>query len=60
MVQKIQEERAAVALNIFLKRGPSDDLQDLQKMVTTKIDIRKFTLIQVRDYSYIRERLHEL
>ena len=47
LVQKIQEERAAVALNIFLKRGPSDDLQDLQKMVTTNIDIRKFTLIQV-------------
>lgn len=41
LVQKIQEERAAVALNIFLKRGPSDDLQDLQKMVTTNIDIRE-------------------
>ena len=48
LVQKIQEERSAVALNIFLKRSATDDLQDLQKYVTNGMDIRRFTLIQVR------------
>lgn len=47
LVQKIQEERSAVALNIFLKRSATDDLQDLQKYVTNGMDIRRFTLIQV-------------
>ena len=48
LVQKIQEERSAVALNIFLKRSATDDLQDLQKYVTNGMDIRRFTLIQVK------------
>ncbi|XP_059089436.1 uncharacterized protein LOC131885421 [Tigriopus californicus] len=46
LAQKLQEERAAVALNIFLKRSPTDDLQSLQNLVTNDVDIRKFTLFQ--------------
>ena len=48
LIQRLQEERAAVALNIFLERDPSDDLQGLQMMVTNQMDIRRFTLISVR------------
>jgi hypothetical protein len=47
LVQRLQEERVAVSLNIFLKRSASDDLQDLQHLVKNGIDIRRFTLIQV-------------
>ena len=48
LVQRLQEERASVALNIFLERSPSDDLHDLQQLVKNDMDIRKYTLIQVR------------
>ena len=48
LVQKIQEERITVALNIFLARSPTDDMQDLQKLVSNKMDIRRFTLMQVQ------------
>lgn len=47
LVNRLQDERISVALNIFLKRSPNDDLQDLQKLVTNKVDIRRFTLLQV-------------
>jgi hypothetical protein len=47
LVQKIQDERAAVALNIFLDRPPSDDLQDLQQMVSNHVDLKRFTLSKV-------------
>jgi CHASE2 domain-containing sensor protein len=48
LVQKIQDERAAVALNIFLDRPKSDDLQDLQQMVSNHVDLKRFTLSKVK------------
>ena len=33
LVQKAQEERSTVALNIFLERSATDDLKDLQQYV---------------------------
>ena len=46
LVQKIQDERAAVALNIFLDRPTSDDMQDLQIMVRQGMDLGRFTLMR--------------
>ena len=46
LVQKIQDERAAVALNIFLDRPTSDDMQDLQIMVRKGMDLSRFTLLR--------------
>ena len=46
LVQKIQDERAAVALNIFLDRPSSDDMQDLQIMVRKGMDLGRFTLLR--------------
>ena len=48
LVQRIQDERAAIALNIFLDRPVSDDLRDLQLMVSNNVSLRKFTLVKVR------------
>ena len=47
LVQKAQEERSTVALNIFLERSATDDLKDLQQYVTNGMDITRFTLGQV-------------
>ena len=47
LVQRIQDERAAIALNIFLDRPVSDDLRDLQLMVSNNVSLRKFTLVKV-------------
>ena len=49
LVQRIQDERAAIALNIFLDRPVSDDLRDLQLMVSNNVSLRKFTLVKVRN-----------
>ena len=49
LVQRIQDERAAIALNIFLDRPVSDDLRDLQLMVSNNVSLRKFTLVKVRE-----------
>ena len=53
LVQRIQDERAAIALNIFLDRPVSDDLRDLQLMVSNNVSLRKFTLVKV-GYSQFR------
>ncbi len=47
LVHRLQEERSSVAMNIFLDRSPTDDLADLQKYISNKVDIRRFTLMQV-------------
>ena len=47
LIQKVQEERAAVALNIFLKRSATDDLQSLQQYVENGVNITRFSLLQV-------------
>ncbi len=46
LIQRLQDERIAVALNIFLGRKPNDDLQDLQKYIQNDVDIVRFTLLQ--------------
>ena len=55
LVQRIQDERAAIALNIFLDRPVSDDLRDLQLMVSNNVSLRKFTLQNVCTYSLGRQ-----
>ena len=52
LVQRIQDERAAIALNIFLDRPVSDDLRDLQLMVSNNVSLRKFTLVKVRNSKF--------
>lgn len=48
LLQCLQEERAAVALSIFLNRPPNvDNIQDLQALVSNGLDITRFTLTQV-------------
>lgn len=47
LVQRLQEERASVALNIFLELSPTDDLSGLQALVRTDMEISRFTLIKV-------------
>ena len=48
LVQKLQEERAAVALSAFLNRSNTmDSMQDLQPFVLNELDISRFTLLQV-------------
>ena len=48
LLQSLQEERAAVAMSIFLNRPPNvDNVQDLQALVSNGMDITKFTLAQV-------------
>ena len=48
LLQCLQEERAAVALSIFLKRPVnSDSIDDLQHYVTNGADITRFTLTKV-------------
>ena len=50
LVQKIQDERAAVALNIFLDRPPTDQMTDLQQMVDKDVLLRRFILSNVSTY----------
>jgi len=45
LVQRLQEERLAVALNIFLNRPPGDDLADLQPIITNKVEVKRFSLM---------------
>ncbi len=47
LIQRLQDERIAVALNIFLQRRPDDDLKDLQKYIINDINIVRFTLLEV-------------
>ena len=48
LLQCLQEERAAVAMSIFLKRPVnSDNIDDLQHYVTNGADITRFTLTKV-------------
>lgn len=47
LVQGLQDERLAAALNIFMKRSSANDLSDLQEFVTNKQDITQFNLITV-------------
>ena len=47
LVQRLQDERIAVALNIFLERPPLDDMRDLQKYTSNDVKITKFTLLNV-------------
>ncbi len=49
LIRRLQDERMAVALNIFLNRKPDDDLKDLQKYIMNDINIVRFTLLQVRE-----------
>ncbi len=50
LIQRLQDERFAVALNIFLNRKPDDDLVDLQRYIINDIDIVRFTLLQVGNF----------
>ncbi len=51
LVQRLQEERAAVALNIFLNRtNQMDTISDLQDFALNGLDISRFTLIKVIYY----------
>ena len=48
LVQKLQEERAAVALAAFLNRTNAiDTMADLQQYVLNDLDISRFTLLKV-------------
>ena len=48
LVQKLQEERAAVALAAFLNRTNAiDTMEDLQIYVLNDLDISRFTLLRV-------------
>lgn len=48
LVQKLQEERAAVALSAFLNRSNSmNSNDDLKPFVLNKLDISRFTLLKV-------------
>ena len=48
LVQRLQEERAAVALNIFMNRTSVENtVDDLQKYVTNGLNISKFSLRNV-------------
>ena len=47
LIHKIQDERAAVALNIFLDRPPTDQMTDLQQMVDKDVLLRRFILSNV-------------
>ena len=46
LVDKLQEERSAVALTIFMRLSPTDDLSGLQALVKNKVNIQRFTLGQ--------------
>ena len=50
LIHKIQDERAAVALNIFLDRPPTDQMTDLQQMVDKDVLLRRFILSNVSTY----------
>jgi len=54
LIQDLQEERAAVALNMFINKTSSlDTLDDLQKYVKVDgIDINQFSLRSVRVLFY--------
>ena len=48
LVQKLQEERAAVALSAFLNRSNAmNSNDDLKPYVLNKLDISRFTLLKV-------------
>ena len=48
LVQRLQEERAAVALSAFLNRSNSmNSNEDLKPFVLNKLDISRFTLLKV-------------
>jgi hypothetical protein len=48
LLQCLQEERAAVAITIFLNRPATvDSIQDLQQYVSNGLDITRFTLSKV-------------
>lgn len=47
LIHKIQDERAAVALNIFLDRPPTDQMADLQMLVDKDVDLGRFILSNV-------------
>ena len=48
LVQRLQEERAAVALSAFLNRSNSmNSNDDLKPYVLNKLDISRFTLLKV-------------
>ena len=50
LVQRLQEERAAVALASFLNRSSAmDDMGDLQSYALNELDISRFTLLKVCD-----------
>ena len=50
LVQKLQEERAAVALAAFLNRTNAiDTMEDLQIYVLNDLDISRFTLLRVSE-----------
>ena len=55
LVQKLQEERAAVALSAFLNRSNTmDSMQDLQPFVLNELDISRFTLLQVNTKCHLK------
>ena len=56
LLQCLQEERAAVAITIFLNRPSSvDNIQDLQHYVSNGLDITRFTLTQVKHDGFMHE-----
>ena len=57
LVQKLQEERAAVALAAFLNRTNAiDTMEDLQIYVLNDLDISRFTLLRVSEIFLIHCR----
>ena len=48
LVEKIQDERAAVALNIFLNRSSGEEaIQELQQYSRNNMNISRFNLMSV-------------
>ena len=48
LVEKIQDERAAVALNIFLNRSSGEEsIQELQQYSRNQMNISRFNLMSV-------------
>ena len=59
LIHKIQDERAAVALNIFLDRPPTDQMTDLQQMVDKDVLLRRFILSNVSTYRVTHQNSKE-
>ncbi len=61
LLQCLQEERAAVAITIFLNRPATvDSIQDLQQYVSNGLDITRFTLSKVNYVNVVDNNKHIL